>query len=113
MKHYDPKKIEAIKTKFQNYKTKSQKITERRTYFINELCVRGVYFLKYKGQIVYIGQSKTNVMKRICQHIDDGTKIFDSFTYTSCKNYSDDDLNRKEIKLIKHFWPKYNVIHNK
>jgi len=113
MKHYNQKNVEQIKEKFQNYKTQSQKNMEARNYLIDEICVRGIYRLKYKGEVVYIGQSKTNVMKRICQHIDEGVKIFDSFTFTSCKNYSDYDLNQKEMKLIQRYWPKYNVIHNK
>ena len=44
----------------------------------------GVYFLRKKNKIVYVGQS-TNIKQRICQHKSDPKKDFDNYTYVECK----------------------------
>ena len=64
----------------------------------------GVYFLFYKGGIVYIGKS-VNVLDRIPAHIFDKRKAFDEFTYIE---FEEPDLTRKERYFIDKFLPKYN-----
>jgi hypothetical protein len=51
-------------------------------------------------------------MKRICDHFTEGTKIFDSFTFSGKPNLTDYDLDNLEIYLIKKHMPKYNLRHN-
>lgn len=72
---------------------------------------RGVYFLHRKGQVVYVGMSSVNCMKRVLSHYDDG-KEFDSFSIRVLDNLSDFQLKEHEKVLIKKFKPEYNVVHN-
>lgn len=68
----------------------------------------GVYFLKKRGKIIYVGQS-TDILKRIYQHrynkID-----FDSYDYITCDT---DALRELEKELIKKHCPKLNKVHNR
>lgn len=77
------------------------------------ILVRGIYFLYHDQEIVYIGQSKTNVMQRICGHHAEGTKVFNSFSFLPYTSYSDKKLSFKEEILIKKYNPKYNIVHKK
>ncbi len=43
----------------------------------------GVYFLKHRNKIVYVGQS-INIRERVLTHISDRIKAFDGFTYIDC-----------------------------
>ena len=65
-----------------------------------------VYFLIYKGIIVYVGKA-VNYDARIAQHCDD--KAFDSFYVTEC---DESELKRVESFYIKMFGPFYNVSEN-
>lgn len=80
---------------------------------INHVFVKGVYFLKFKGQIVYVGMSTTNCMNRINAHWNDNNKIFDSFSIVPCHNLSIKQIAHKEKMLIKQYRPTFNVVHNK
>ena len=68
-----------------------------------------IYFLKAKGHVVYIGET-TSVMTRISQHLQENTKIFDSFTF-EIFNGSTAQRKYEESKLIKSIKPFYNVCH--
>ncbi len=69
----------------------------------------GCYFLWHKDNIVYVGES-TCIMSRLVQHQKEGKKVFDRWTF---KQVSGTDRQRQshERKLIKHYNPKYNIIH--
>lgn len=67
--------------------------------------VGGVYFLIYKGEIVYIGQSNS-VYNRINTHAREPFKTFDSFFILFIENYSERLLREKQ--LINSFKPYYN-----
>lgn len=69
----------------------------------------GCYFLWYQNNIVYIGES-TCIMSRLVQHQKEGKKVFDRWTF---KQISGSDKQRlsHEKKLIKHYKPKYNIVH--
>ena len=77
------------------------------------ILVLGIYFLYHDQKIVYIGQSKTNVMQRICDHYAEGLKDFNSFSFLPYTSYSDKKLSFKEETLIKKHSPKYNVVHKR
>lgn len=72
---------------------------------------RGIYALYLKGECVYIGQSKGNVMERILKHYNDPKKIFDSFACSEYWDKSDAQLNDIEKKLIRKYKPRFNVTH--
>lgn len=73
--------------------------------------IAGIYFLRHNGRIVYIGESDC-VMTRVSNHISDGVKEFDTFTFQSF-NGSKFARKDKESYLIKKYQPKYNMVHNK
>ena len=81
-------------------------IHESDSYF-----VKGIYFLYQGKTIVYIGQSKTNVMLRICSHFADESKTFTRFSFQSKKSLSDIKLNQLEKRLIIKHKPIYNTIY--
>lgn len=81
-------------------------------YTTKYILVRGIYFLYHKNILVYIGQSKSNVMQRICDHQKDKNKIFDSFNFLDKTEFSDKQLDEFERKLIKRHNPEYNKVHN-
>lgn len=64
----------------------------------------GIYFLIHRNEIVYVGQSKTDVLDRIAKHKRDG-KVFDRYTYMRCKPEKVDEL---EALYIDAFLPKSN-----
>jgi len=68
----------------------------------------GIYFLRYCGNIVYVGES-TCIMSRLVQHQKEGKKVFDSWTW---KYFNGSDMQRKahEKNLIKTLKPKYNDV---
>lgn len=71
---------------------------------IGDIC--GVYFLTHNREIVYIGMS-TNIRNRIKQHIKQGEKIFDGFSFIECGKR---ELYWRESKYINKFKPKYNKV---
>lgn len=68
-----------------------------------------IYFLKAKGNVVYIGET-TSIMTRISQHLQENTKIFDSFTF---EVFDGTTAERKfeESDLINRIKPFYNICH--
>ncbi len=62
----------------------------------------GIYFLKQRDSVVYIGQS-INIKARIKQHVD---KEFDSYDVIECDV---DLLDTTEMSFIMMHRPKYNV----
>jgi hypothetical protein len=67
----------------------------------------GVYFLCRANEIVYVGQAQ-NVCDRICTHINEGAKRFDSAFYIPVPPPA---LNAVEKRLILHLQPEYNQTH--
>lgn len=69
-----------------------------------------IYFLKHNNVVVYVGETKS-LMNRITQHINEGSKIFDSFSF---QVYQGSDFERKneEARLISAIKPRYNIVHN-
>lgn len=72
--------------------------------------IAGCYFLWDKNNIVYIGES-TCIMSRLVQHQKEGKKAFDRWTFKEIKG-TDKQRQAHEKKLIKHYKPKYNKVHN-
>jgi len=72
--------------------------------------IPGIYFLKWRGEIVYIGESKC-VVTRVTQHFSENKKIFDSFSYTKM-NKNKSERRDKEKELIQKYNPRYNIEHN-
>jgi hypothetical protein len=64
----------------------------------------GIYFLKFDGEIVYVGQSRS-VYGRISAHKGEGRKKFDKVIFMPC---SENDLNDFEGFFINLLRPKYN-----
>lgn len=71
--------------------------------------ITGCYFLWYKNNIVYVGESSC-IMSRLVQHQKEDKKVFDRWTW---KKVIGSDIQRRshEKKLIKHYKPKYNIVH--
>ena len=70
---------------------------------VNLEAMVGVYFLLDGDEIVYVGQSKSNIPARIQAHAKD--KEFQKFTVMPCDPDMLDDL---EAKYIAQYAPKYN-----
>lgn len=90
-----------------NKKKKRELGVQRNRYYM----VKGIYYLYHKNEVVYIGMSTTNCMRRIIQHYDDETKVFDSFEIFNMHNKSNESIKKREIDKIKQKLPKYNKIH--
>lgn len=67
---------------------------------------RGVYFLFYESEIVYIGQS-THIEYRLISHMS-SDKVFDSYTAIECGDIGQDELNDLEADYIVEYDPVYN-----
>lgn len=67
----------------------------------------GVYFLIDKEEIVYIGQTKTDIY-RIITHLKEGKKKFDSYSFMEIEDAHDRDLIEALYIYVKK--PKYNNI---
>jgi hypothetical protein len=63
----------------------------------------GIYFLCYKGEVVYVGQSQ-RTLTRVIQH--KGNKKFDRVLFLQVPV---DQLKSVELKFIKELKPKLNV----
>lgn len=73
---------------------------------INQFETRsGVYFLYNNDELVYIGQAY-NLSRRILDHMNDGTKVFNKVRYNLVPVES---LNDVETVLISSLKPKYNM----
>jgi hypothetical protein len=70
-----------------------------------------IYFLYFGGKIVYIGET-ISLMQRISQHVNDGVKEFDSFTFEVIEG-SGVQRKHRESCLIRKHKPKYNKVHLK
>jgi hypothetical protein len=64
----------------------------------------GIYFLLEREEVVYVGQSATNILGRIAKHQREGKK-FDAFAYMRCDI---EDIDAMEEKYILAFMPKGN-----
>lgn len=64
-----------------------------------------VYFLYNRGEVVYVGQSKTLCL-RIDRHILDGIKVFDAISFIRCDARK---LLELEGQFIRELAPKYNA----
>lgn len=68
-----------------------------------------IYFLLQNDKVVYVGES-ISVMTRISQHVKDGTKSFNGFSFEPFRG-SDKERKHKEKLLIKKLQPVYNIQH--
>jgi excinuclease UvrABC nuclease subunit len=66
--------------------------------------IKGIYFLIYKGVIVYVGQS-SNITFRLSVHVSNRKKEFDSYSYIESNEVN---LNNLEANYIYEFAPYYN-----
>lgn len=64
-----------------------------------------VYLLYYRGEVVYVGQSKT-LKARIEQHLTEGVKKFDEVAFIRC---CVSQLLPIEARYIRDLAPKYNA----
>lgn len=64
----------------------------------------GVYILFENDQPVYVGQSKSNILTRVRQHVNDGKK-FDMVRFFHCPK---ENIDEREMFLIKLLKPKLN-----
>lgn len=64
-----------------------------------------VYFLCYRGEVVYVGQSRT-LKFRIEQHLDEGVKLFDAVAFVRCPF---NRLTEVEAHYIRQMVPKHNA----
>ena len=64
----------------------------------------GIYFLKFEGQIVYVGQSKS-VYSRVSTHKTARIKKFDQIIFMPCEQKNLNDFEGFFINLLR---PKYN-----
>lgn len=71
--------------------------------FNGSLC--GIYFLIYKHEVVYVGQS-LDIEHRISVHRLTGEKNFDSWSYQLFEDYELDDA---EAEYIVRLAPRYNI----
>lgn len=65
----------------------------------------GVYFLINKDEVVYVGQSKTNILDRIAKHKRNG-KEFGRYAFIRSTSDQVDNLERMYIEA---FFPPWNV----
>jgi excinuclease UvrABC nuclease subunit len=103
-----------IKTGYLN--TDSQRNYEPKTIVsakIQHTFFKGIYYLKFKHQIVYVGMSTTNCMNRINTHWNDNNKIFDAFEIKPTPDLSNKQILALEKRLIKKYKPMFNKVHNK
>lgn len=63
-----------------------------------------VYFLYHRGDVVYVGQSRT-LKSRIDEHLSQGVKVFDSVAFIRC---GFNRLTEIESYYIRELAPKYN-----
>lgn len=75
---------------------------------VSSLPMCGLYFLISAYEIVYIGQSATDILQRIRQHRLDPNKKFSSVFILQC---SPADLDQLERRYIERFRPAYNTTH--
>jgi hypothetical protein len=74
-------------------------------FFLEERRFPAVYFLYHRGEVVYVGQTRT-LHFRIDQHLSEGVKKFDAVGFVRCKL---NDLLRYESHYIQQLAPKYNA----
>jgi len=94
--------------KIQIHKDKDNLIDLRqlKKHKVNTTKYIGIYFLFYKEELIYIGQS-VNILARIEQHKKD--KVFDTFCF---KRVDKRRLDSVEKECIQYYMPKLNDIHN-
>ena len=66
----------------------------------------GVYFLKQKNKIVYVGKSTNSMAKRVYTHLDDDNKVFDNIDLIPMR--SEADIHIAELMFIQKYQPEYN-----
>ena len=74
-------------------------------FFLEDRRFPAVYFLCYRGEVVYVGQSRA-LMLRIDQHLEEGVKLFDAVAFVRCPFNL---LTKIEGYYIRQMVPKYNA----
>lgn len=72
--------------------------------------IRGVYFLIYKKELIYIGSSD-DIAKRLKQHRKSSFFRFDSYSIYPAHN-REKNIKTVEKTCIQKFKPKYNCMYN-
>ena len=93
----------------EEYYTNPRIVDEGIMELLSELKIKGIYFLYFKGDLVYIGVSTKNIISRIRDHMEN--KLFDSYLFCD----ADDkgilrELCEIEPILIKKYCPEYNSL---
>lgn len=81
------------------------KLSKLKSYPLNHIQHRWIYYLYNKWKLVYIWQSE-NIYQRIFNHIYEWEKEFDKFRFIDIP--LSDDLDNIEISEIKKYKPLYN-----
>lgn len=103
---------EKIRKKKRELSEKYLEERQKNRFYLCDYLTKGIYFLYKNNKIVYIGKSDNNIFRRICDHYEEKSKEFDSFTF---KKYdvSNKALLKIESILIKKYSPICNKIYNK
>jgi excinuclease UvrABC nuclease subunit len=89
----------------QNLSVINQKKIIDKPYKIEPFKKRGIYFLIFEKQIVYVGQSK-NVHARVSTHLNSYKIKYDSYNFILVEEPK--SLDNIEAYFIAKFKPKYN-----
>jgi hypothetical protein len=73
-------------------------------FFLEDRRFCAVYFLYYRGEVVYVGQSRT-LKLRIDEHLAQRTKEFDAVAFIRCPF---NRLTEVEARFIRELAPKHN-----
>lgn len=98
-KEKSKKTEEQVALFFHQYMWKSEEL-------FSDKIVCGVYFLRSRGNIIYVGQSR-NILSRIGQHKQ--TKEFDSVSFVKCE---ENNLNDVEGFFVRLLLPTMNIVQN-
>jgi len=75
---------------------------------VDRYCCKGIYKLYDRTELVYVGMSEDNFMRRIANHYDDAKKRFTHFEIIPFWKDSLRQLRARETKMIRKYKPKYN-----
>lgn len=102
-----PWKVPVKRARYCDFPRLGEKLAMRlRPYVMDLRIVAGIYALKSKGKIMYVGQT-INMMQRIAWHLSD-KPTFDAVDFIESRNPDQSQLLRLERALILHFSPPWN-----
>jgi hypothetical protein len=104
---------EEIRQEWQRYRPGSGRVPDALTHVSGIKRFEGlrvfchVYFLLFRGTVVYVGQTNERWPARIFTHIREGLKEFDDCWYIEVEK---EKLNEVENRYIQQFRPRYNRV---